>query len=193
MTVLASPPPDGASQDPLLYGPDEPDTPFPGACANLDPKVAEHCRPHTDTRVPDDVLHADADTQCAVARNAVAKHLGASLVPVAVDDGELASCYFVEPERQVQIRFRVEADPIDGIPEVFTVREAEIAGHPGYVEDAPDQKAYRVWVAVSNDPREGGGLSLTIDAGPARRDGQPPADASAKAESIVADVLAAYF
>lgn len=193
MTVLGSPPPDVAPQNPLLYGPDEPDTPSLGACANLDRKVAIHCRPYTDTGVPDDeaaLLDAGADTQCAVARDAVTRHLGTHVVPVAVDDGELASCYFVESERQVQVRFQVESDPIDGVPEVFSVREAEIAGHPGYVEEG---QAYRVWVATSDDPNRDGGLSLTIEAGPAKRDGQPPAEVAAMAESIIADLLATHF
>lgn len=127
--------------------------------------------------MPDDaLLNAGADTQCAMARDAVTRYAGTNLVPVAVADGEADSCYFVESERQVQVRFQVESDPIDGVPEVFDAREAEIAGHPGFVEDG---QSYRVWVATSDDPNRDGGLSLTIDAGPAARDDQPPAGAAA--------------
>ncbi len=191
MTVLASPPPDIAPQTPLLYGPDEPDTPMPGACAHLERDVAGHCRPYTDTQVPaDDLLNAGADTQCALARDAVTRHAGTNLVPVAVADGESDSCYFVEPERQVQVRFQVGSDPVDGVPDVFDARAAEIAGHPGYVEDG---QAYRVWVATTDDPGREGRLSVTVAAGPAARDDQPPAGAAAVAESIIVAVLATHF
>ncbi len=193
MTVVASPPPDVAPQDPVLYGPDEPDTPYPGACAHLGSYSTENCRPYTDTRVPEDktaLLHADADTQCAVARNTVTRHLGGSLVPVAITDGVLAFCYFVEPERQVQVRFDIESDPIDGVREIARVHEATIAGHPAYV--AENEDGYEIWVAFS-DRHRGGGLHLAIQPGPARRDGQLPADADDTAESIIADILATYF
>jgi hypothetical protein len=191
MDVIATPPADGRPQDPLLYKPDDADTPYLGACANLEPRVAKYCRPYADTEVPDDApLDADVDTQCAIARDAVTEHLG-ELVPVVVDDGENASCYFVEGERRVEVRFFVRSEPVAGIPDVFKVREALIAGHSAYVENGPEQDVYRVWVATSEDPRGDGTIGLTISAGPARREGQPIA--GDEADLVIGDVLAAYF
>jgi hypothetical protein len=199
MTVLESPPPDVAPQRPLLYGADEADSPYLGACGNLERQIARHCQPFVEMSVPNGrtaILRAaetDVDVHCAVALDAIRKHFGAQLVPVTVDDGEVSSCYFVEPERQVRIQFRIGADPVHGVADVFTVRDAEFAGHPGYVENSPDRQAYRVWVGVSGDPADDGLLSLTVDGGPASRGAGPPADTAAKVERVITGILARYF
>jgi hypothetical protein len=196
MKVLATAPPRVKPQQPLLYGADEPDSPFRGACAHLEPNLAKRCVPFAEVPVPegkDSLVRAagtDADLHCAVARDAVAEHFGAQLVPVAIDDGDTSSCYFVEPARQVQIRFQLSSDSIAGVPDVFKAHEATVAGHPGYIADA--QRAYEVWVAMSGDPEENGSVALSVDGGPASRNAGPPADAKTKVDQAITDILARY-
>ena len=193
MKVLATAPPRVEPQQPLLYGADEPDSPFRGACAHLEPNLAKRCAPFEEVPVPegkDAILRAaeaDADVHCAVARDAIAEHFGARLVPVTIDDGD---CYFVEPERQVQIRFQLASDSIGGVPDVFKVHDARIAGHPGYIADG--QRAYEVWVAMSDDPGENGSVELSVDGGPASRNAGPPDDAKTKVDRTINDILRRY-
>jgi hypothetical protein len=190
MTVLATPPPRDTPQAPLFYGMDEPDSPFTGACAHLGEKG---CAPYREVAVPHGTAAVlkttDVDVQCALAQDAVAGAFGDQLVPVTAND----SCYFVGPERQVQVRVRVRSSPVTEAAALSEVRRAEIAGHPGYVADTPGSRGYEAWVALSDDPAEDGHVSVAVDRGPASHEAGAPAEAAAKVDQMITAILAEYF
>lgn len=185
MDVLAGPPPAGPeAQWPLLYAPDEPDSPFLGACAYLDDvSNPERCEPYRDVPVPNDIVDSDnAHVMCAVGVDAVAKHFGADLRPVAVTDTGFPECYFVEPERLTEIVFAVSVrltGPRDD------EREVTVAGHRGYVSGVA---SYRLSAG------ENASVQLSVRPGPVTAADTPlPAGTDAKAEAVLADVLREYF
>ncbi|MCT2586893.1 hypothetical protein [Actinophytocola gossypii] len=193
MAVLGEAPPDDvAPQRPLLYRPDEPDSPYPGACAYVDELDPDGCAPYVAVAVPDDpaeILSAaadDADVQCAMAVRSVGARFGSELVPVA-DSGAGTRCFFVEPERRLQITFSLSHGKVVNS---FGGEPVTISGHPGYVTTDGTSIAYELSTATILDGE--GTLTLRVSTGPA--DADPLARAMAlKADSVLADVLDSYF
>jgi hypothetical protein len=188
MEVLAEPPPSGAEpRQSLFYAPDEPDSPWPGACAYTEGVSRPgRCEPHRAVPVPGDIAKSfDAQVMCAVAVDAVRAHFGARLRPVAVTDSGVNDCYFVEPERTIQLQFVVKAGPLSREP---GDRDVSVAGHPGYVTD------HRYRLSTSREVDTQATVRLTVLTGPVVPAETPlPAGTDVKAEAVLADVLEKYF
>ncbi|HEX6356018.1 hypothetical protein [Actinophytocola sp.] len=193
MAVLEkAPPSDVAPQRPLLYRPDELDSPYPGACAYVDELDPNRCEPYVEVMVPDDpaeILRAandDADVQCAMAVRSVGTRFGSKLVPVA--DSEAGTrCFFVEPERRLQLTFSLShgkvVNDFDGKP-------VTIAGHPGFVTTDKASITYELSTATKLDGE--GTVALSVSAGPATAEVLAPGT-DENAESVLTDVLREYF
>lgn len=191
--VLEKPPPtDVAPQRPLLYGPDEPDSPYPGACAHVDEPDPDRCEPYAEVAVPGDpaaILRAatdDAHVQCALAVRPVGAAFGTELAPVA-DSAAGTRCLFVEPERRLRLTFSVShgrvVDDSDGEP-------VTVAGHPGYRTTDATSLTYDLSTATRLDGE--GTVTLTVATGPANAGTLAPGT-DGKAESVLADVLREHF
>lgn len=193
MGVLAKPPTiDTAPQRPLLYRPDEPDNPYPGACASVDEIDPRRCEPYVEAPVPGkpaEIVRAaadDADVQCAMSAKAIGARFGAELTPVADSDNG-TRCFFVEPQRQLQLTFSVApgmvTNDLDG-------KSVTIAARPGYV--STDTKSFQYELSTTSELLGEAAVTLAVSGGPATEKG-PPADADAKARSVLADIVRAYF
>lgn len=186
-----APPDDVAPQRPLLYAPDEPDSPYPGACAYVDGSDLNRCEPYVETRVPDQpgelakVGVTDGQVGCAAAMDAVGRQFGAGLRPVAI----MGSCYFVEPERRIQVLFAINPGRTIGDTDSTKVT---VAGHPGYAKSSASYVDYRLSTTTT---LEGDAtLELRVTTGPVvPKDGSLPAGNDKKAESVLTDILGAHF
>ncbi|HEY0448182.1 hypothetical protein [Actinophytocola sp.] len=194
MTVLGTAPPaDVAPQRPLLYTPDEPDSPYPGACAYVDVSDPKRCKPYAEVPVPADPAKipaaalADADVLCAVAVDAVATYFGTRLRPVAVSDAG-TDCYFVEPERQIHLGFTIDGGPPRRDP---GDRQASVAGHPGYVAADASQHEYRLSTSSKLDGH--GTVTLAVTTGPVNSRSPLPTGTDKKTKAVLADILRTYF
>ena len=192
-----------APQRPLVYRIDEADVPAAGACADLAP--GRQCVPYHQVDVPTgggEVLsaaEADPNVNCAVALEAVRKHLGPTLRPVtssSFEDGRpVPYCAFVAPDRAVQVQVSISADPLPSgesteqltHPESTTIAElpaveAEILGtEPGGA----------VFVSTA-----GGGRLLVKVLFPVRRGSSKAVRDEmqlAKLEPLTADIISKYF
>jgi hypothetical protein len=193
MAVLEEAPPDSvAAQRQLLYQPDEPDSPYPGACAYVDELDPKRCAPYVEVAVPDGtaaVLGAatdDADVQCALAVRAVGAGFGSELVPVA-DSGAGNRCFFVEPKRQVQLTFSLA---YGRVVDQFGGEPVTVAGHPGFVTSDSTSITYDLSTGTELDGE--GNVTLRVSAGPANAGHLAPGTGG-KAESTLADILRRYF
>jgi hypothetical protein len=183
--VLAEPPPVGvAPQHPLLYAPDEPDSPLLGACAYVEDPG--RCEPYREVPIPDDVTDASQDghAMCAVSVDAVRQNFGPTLNPVVVSDSGTV-CYFVEPERTVQVTFVVKPGQARGEP---GDQEVTIAGRPGFV--GIGDSFWRYQLSVDGDAV----VVLEVGTGPVVASEVPlPAGTDKKADAVIAEVLRTYF
>lgn len=192
MRVLDEAPPDDVTpQAPLLYPPNEPDGPYPGACAYVDGADLDECEPYTRTRVPRDIVKgvsSDPNVVCAVAAVAVGSRFGAGLRPAAVR-GAPVSCYFVEPQRRLQVRFTIRGGRTTGDPGSTAVT---VAGHPGYVTSTPTLVEYTL--STTSTVEGDGTLALRVTTGPVLAEDTPlPTGSDQKARSVITDVLLAHF
>jgi hypothetical protein len=197
ITTLRKPPPQVDPQRPLLYRPDEPDSPRPGACAyaDLPESAAATCASYVPVPVPaqtreiDRAAEADANMHCAVALDAIVKHLGGNMRPVTVSN----TCHFVAPERLVRAEFAVSSVAVQDFRGYPGAQRIEIAGHPGYrLRPNTPREDHEIWVATSTAEDRPGALQLVLGTGPVAT--QPlPGDTTAKAEPILADILRKYF
>lgn len=204
ITALRKPPPQVEPQRPLLYRPDEPDSSQPGACAyaalpqtGAPLPMAANCAPYVQVPVPAEAgeiaraAEADANVHCAVALDAIVKHLGTEMRPVTVS----STCHFVQPERLIRVEFAVSSATVQDISKsgLPGAEQIEMARHPGYRLPRRDNRAdYEIWVATSTSPSRPGSLHLTLGTGPVAT--QPLlADTAAKVEPILADILRKYF
>ncbi|WP_460393522.1 hypothetical protein [Actinophytocola sediminis] len=190
--VLAQPPPSGGTpQHPLLYAPDEPDSPYPGDCAYLGSESnAGDCAPYREVPVPEDLANAyNAQVMCAASADIVRKHFGERLRPVAVSDAD-RDCHFVEPERTIVVTFSARGGLVGGDP---GDREVTVADHPGLLATSePNSLAYTV--STSDTVDGDGAVELTVSTGPLIESGTPlPPGTDKKAEAALADVLTTYF
>ncbi|OLF04528.1 hypothetical protein BLA60_40265 [Actinophytocola xinjiangensis] len=187
-----TPPPETTATGRLLYGPDEPDRRFAGACGFADLRGArpQACSPFTNA--PAEAVENPLDTgdepgaACALALAAVTEHFG-DLRAVVVDEHGTFACYFVAPERLVQVEFSVS--PRTTFDQRPGARTVEIEGHTGNVfTERPPRPGYRYVIAASPDS---GVLRLRVTAGPVA--GAELGDGGAKAERVLADVLRQHF
>jgi len=193
MAVLGkAPPTDVAPQQPLLYRPDEPDSPYPGACAYVDATDPNRCAPYVEVAVPDDpaallpAANDDADVQCAMAVRSVGARFGSTPVPVA--DSEAGSrCLFVEPERQLQLMFSLSFGKVVNVADGKPVT---VAGHPGYATTDTTSVTYDLSTATKLDGE--GTVTLSVSTGPANAGALAPGT-DKTAESVLADILREYF
>lgn len=191
--VLAKPPTtDAAPQRPLLYRPDEPDNPYPGACAFVDELDPRKCEPYVEVPVPGKPAEivraaaADADVQCAMSAKAIGARFGAELTPVADSDNG-TRCFFVEPQRQLQLTFSVAPGPVPNNPDGKPVT---IAARSGYI--STDTKSFQYELSTTSELLGDATIRLIVSGGPATEKG-PPADADGKAQAVLADMVGAYF
>ncbi|MCT2583020.1 hypothetical protein [Actinophytocola gossypii] len=171
--VLSTPPrpPSITPQDPLLYGPDEPDVPRTGPCAY----IKLDCRPHEDTPLPDDDIVAaaeDPDVACQLAREPVRERF--PLVdPVITYD----HCQFVTTSRAVTVG--VSFHP-PGQHELYRGKgtRADIAGLESWTVDRDTTRAIEVVL-----PEQRLVVSVTVegDRAPLRQ-----------ARGIVEDIVTTY-
>ncbi len=186
--VLASPPPEDAPpQRPLFYAPDEPDSPYPGACAFVADADPNRCRPYADAGVPDSPAEiaksaaADPMVACAVAVDAVGEQF-TGLAPGAVSDRGSA-CYFVEPERRIQVEAGFDAGPPD-----TGAKEITIAGHPGTVQSGDGYLRYRIPIERRSN---GWALTLNVRSGPVEPEKPLPAGTDTKAVAVLTAIVEA--
>lgn len=133
MSRLRDAPPTAAKpQRPLTYRPDEPDIALPGACADFAPvTTARPCEPYVEITVPSgsqDVLRAaeaDPNVNCAIAKEAVARHFGDKFKPVT----SMGRCVFVEPTHSVELTIVAMPISIE-----MGDKPQNVAGHPAYTE-----------------------------------------------------------
>jgi hypothetical protein len=212
--VLRSPASAHDPQQPVLYPPEEPDVPYPGACAYYQTRPREDCQPAVDVAVPAGrgafirAAEADANVYCALARAAVSKHFGPQLEPITVigpdpqfdvpefevhgDDfnGDPKLCYFVEPQRRVQVAVGMWLDSGEDLARELD--KVNIAGHPGYASAAVG--ACTFWVGMTNHPDRDGMLKLRVENGPVAPHATKLVPAFIdKARQTVADILAQHF
>lgn len=194
--LMRQPPPDGVPQEPLLYPPDEPDREFAGDCAfadvgNLPPRA---CAPHVGGAAPDggDALRASDEPggACALARDAVTQEFGDQFRPVVVTPRGYFACYFVTPERVLQVEFSVRPDAAVSRLSGRGAREIEVAGHSGHV--TPYNDGYRYRVAASTNADEPGVLELSVVPGPVVG-AEVPGDAGDKAQAVLGDIVRKHF
>ncbi|OLF04529.1 hypothetical protein BLA60_40270 [Actinophytocola xinjiangensis] len=195
--VLRQPPPEARPQRPLLYGPDEPDSPFAGACAYIDGLGSpEQCAPLTRVPIPGagqqlvDLAADDVQVACSLALDPVTEHFGDQMRAVIVMTGDTPFCYLVTPRRQLEIGFTVSRSTVaderrDG------ARTTDIAGHRALVADC-DVILCSVSVATSTDAEQQGVLSVTIRRGPLRG-AEVPGDAGDKAQAVLGDIVRKHF
>ncbi|HEY0448024.1 hypothetical protein [Actinophytocola sp.] len=190
LATLKQRPGDGRPRHPLLYAPDEPDRPFAGACAYADLPENADCAPYVETALPDDLTAAaDPDVYCAVARDSVAKEFGAGMRAVTAHD----DCYFVSPERLVQVTVALWEEPAHGfVAGDPRARQVMIGGHPGFVLPRVDARPYEVWLATTTSVDKPGALRVTLAPGPVAG-GRLTDEAVARVAPVLADIVRAHF
>lgn len=188
------PPADVIPQHPLLYAPDEPDSPQPGACAFAAFDEYNECEPYIEVPVPDDAAamvagsDADPNVECAIALDEVTAGFGKQFQPVTVGlDGR--RCVFAEPDRRLQIEFDIWTRPLGRKTAFPDATEAEFAGHRGYVSSTETHSAR---VATSMTPDEGGTISFEVRPGP-RASGPLSPESVAAAETVLTEILRNHF
>ncbi|WP_328995405.1 hypothetical protein OG394_12450 [Kribbella sp. NBC_01245] len=141
MKVLDGPPPAQAKpQHPLIYKSGEPDRAAAGACADVG--TLEPCEPYHQVEAPtgaQEVLRrvkADPNVNCAIAVDAVRKHLGPGFRPATLNSSAkyLAhrSCEFVEQSHGQSFAVSVvDAPPTPKTVYVPHGKEVTVQGRPG--------------------------------------------------------------
>lgn len=124
----------------------------------------------------------------AVALDTVAATFGEGLRPATLPTPS-PRCYFVEPERRIQVRFAISGGRTTGDSENKPVT---IAGHPGYVTLTPSFISYTVSTTLTVDGDSA--LELTVATGPLIAYDTPlPPGSDKKAESAITDIVRAHF
>jgi hypothetical protein len=198
--VLRAPPPAGGVAQPVLYAPTEPDSPHPGACAFKEIGAQSTCEPAINLAVPTSrteilaTAEIDPNMDCAVATEAVGTRFGPRASPVTTVFDGLGSCYFLTPERLVELEVDVRPQSVTTIaPMSSDGTRVTIAGHPGYrlPDVQPGERTFQV--GLTADPEDEGTLFVRLKVGPVRPErGLSQADL-AKLEPLIADVLNAHF
>ncbi len=197
--VLRSPPPAGDARQPVFYAPTEPDAPFPGACAYTRIGPQSTCEPAINLAVPagwPEILatsETDPNMDCAVATEAVGARFGPRASPVTMVFNGLGSCYFLTPERLVELEVDVRPESVTSIaPMVRDGTRVTIAGHPGYQLPDAQSGERAIQVGLTGDPDDEGTLFVRLRVGQVRPErGLSQADL-AKLTPLIADVLNAH-
>jgi hypothetical protein len=199
ITALAGNPPAGpAPQRPLVYGVDEPDVPYPGACA--DAPNPKQCEPYHEAEVPSGgtlrVVGAaleDPNVNCAVATAAVRKHLGDGFSPVTSGD----RCRFVQQSHATIFSLELRhAGITTGC--VGKATESQIAGRRAYTCDHTTQDGGSVEIAVdlgTTDSGQAASAYASLDfARPrdAANTEKPDTGKAALLQPLVTDIVSQY-
>lgn len=195
--VLGQAPPEAPQQRPLFYGPNEPDTPFAGACAYVADKTSpEKCAPTTRLPIPGagqqlvDLAADDVDVACSLALDPVTEHFGDQMRAVILTRGDTYLCYFVSPLRQLEIGFVVSRSTVTDQRREGD-RTTDIAGHRALVADC-DAILCSASVATSTDAEQRGVLGLEVRLGPLQG-AELPLDAGDRARAVLGDIVRKHF
>ncbi|MDN5856764.1 MAG: hypothetical protein L0K86_28805, partial [Actinomycetia bacterium] len=193
----------GAPQRPVLYEPDEADSPAVGACADISTFEESDCEPYADADAPStgeqtiDEAAADPNVNCAIAQDAVQEHFGADMRPVTAVYGADASgkpryaCGFVEESHALQVWVVASEDPMNQTP------GSEIDGHPTHDVTTVSEGTRQMWVAL-DDPERPGHLFAEVRVLPSRDHGmysdspvnEKPLE---KLDEAMTDIVSAHF
>jgi hypothetical protein len=191
MTALAAPPPETTPQRPLLYGPDDPDRPIPGACVLWE--KPDQCQPYVEVPVPSEkgqlirAAEADPNVDCAMAIEAVTKHFGAQWKPVTITDQR--GCTFIESTRLARVSVSTSAEPVSKRPHVDGERDLTIADHPGTLWSSDNVCVIDLATGKSKDTD--GALSVTMrDSSAANSQDKPD---EAKVRALATDLIVKHF
>jgi hypothetical protein len=197
MTVLAGDVPAPArSQRPLTYRPNQPDVAAAGACARL--RDDDRCQPYRRVAAPKGAVEvrrraeADPNVECAIAVDAVSKHLGAGLQPVTTGD----LCVFAETTHALEVAVEVVA-PTGEPPGGENAKQLTVAGRSAVLVSqqirgsGPQPPVYRtddLYVDASVGVR----LHVRFLLAPARGAARTDTGRAARLEPLAADILTSY-
>lgn len=204
MKVLDGPPPAQAKpQHPLTYKSGEPDRAAAGACADVGTR--EPCEPYHQVEAPtgaQEILRrvkADPNVNCAIAVDAVRKHLGPGFRPATLNSPaeHLAhrSCVFVEQSHEHTFAVSV----VDAPPTPKTVylphgQDITVQGRPGTFFSFVERNSRRddLYVGVADRIT----LRLQFDLVPGRgatTKTRPDTTRAALLQPLATDILTKYF
>ncbi|OZM72002.1 hypothetical protein CFN78_17870 [Amycolatopsis antarctica] len=175
MLVLDGPPPERpGAQSPLFYRAEEPDVAL-GAC--VDVPARESCEPHMPVPAPrgarevSDAVRADPDVACAIAAEAVGRHLGPELRPV-VTRRPVDGCLFVEPRHSVRVRVGVSVGELDDTSTTSAGQaRTTVAGRPAVTQTSEGGAGYRIAVQLVEDEEAPTRLDMSVEVTPPRGSG----------------------
>ncbi len=185
---------DVTPQHPLLYAPDEPDSPRPGACAMA--PIDHECVPYVEVPVPDNANSIlagsdnDPNVQCAVALDEVAAVFGTRFQPVIVGEPDFSQCLFVGPDRLLEIEFDIWSDPLGRETTYSDTTDRDFAGHPGRVRTGGADHWAKASTSATRD--EGGTLNLSVRTGPLTSGPVTPENIAA-VETLLTEILENHF
>ncbi|HET9141794.1 hypothetical protein [Actinophytocola sp.] len=196
-----------APQRPLLYNPDEPQSPSVGACVDFSvPRSELDCEPYHETSVPrgaDQIMaaaSANRNVQCAVFGDAVKAQLGPTFQAMTWG----AHCFFVESGHTLQIQVNVDADNAPGDygdrPDLWVDRrETTVEGLPAISFWDKSRSVFDLYLSPHGDLSRKGNLHIQVEARGGRGNGDGPPQTKldpAKAEAatkVMTDVVRRHF
>lgn len=168
--ALADGPPQAEPLPQVLYRVDEPDLPYPGACADFAGAHQGPCEPARQVNVPRDpeqrwqTAAEDPNVLCAFATDTVRARLGDAMQPV--NGGKF--CAWVSPAHQVELRIGVlTASSADEFRDFGQTRPVTVARHPGYrADDTADAEApsWEIHLSTGADSAQPGVLKAQLHA-----------------------------
>lgn len=193
MRLLAKPAPAShvVPQRTLTYRSTEPDVAAAGACVDLG--VKQTCEPYHPVSAPHgdrEVLRrvaADPNVDCAIAADAVRKHLGARMRPVVESAAKVRQprCVFVEPTHAVRLTISVD----EGATYNTASKPVKIAGRNTWTVSDPEGRDLAAEI-------DGGMMEINLSIAPPRgaqtlrsADSQKLTELS----PITADIIGEYF
>lgn len=182
---------DAAPQRPLLFKPEDNDSPEPGACVDWNGDAG--CEPYHPVPVPEGIekilaaADRDQDVTCAVFHDAVKSLFGSTFNPVTWGE----HCFFVEATHTLILRCNVDGQnpPSDygRRTDLWTDRqEIQLAGKPAVTFWDKNRTDFDVYLSPFGDLTRDGNLHINVDTRLGRGDtslasGRPKLD-PAKAE-----------
>lgn len=180
-------------QRPLLFRPEENDSPEPGAC--VDWNGAAGCEPYHPVQPPqgiENLLPAadrDQNVTCAVFQDAVKGQFGATFNPVTWGE----HCFFVEPTHTLLLRCNVDGKnrPSDygRRSDLYSDRqEIQIAGKPAVTFWDKEHSQYDIYLSPFGDLNRPGNLHINLQSRPGRGDTSVPKGGRPKIDAAKANL-----